>query len=513
MVMERLTGETLAEHLSRRGALTPFEVIELGQRVLDGLGAVHRASVIHRDLKPENVFLVEDPDPPYPKILDFGISQSLDPNRDEEEVPAEGTDGGIVVGTPEYMSPEQFIARDEVGPHSDLYSLGVILYEALTLECPYRSEDRGELVRSIVQGGAPSARETSSSVPIALSDAIARAMAVDPVDRFLDAREMRDALEVAMQWPNVPLDEALEQSEAGLEDGDGAGIADQVTDAEIYLHDPLTADVDDLAEGDVVRPPRRRVRSVAMVVTGFALVGGLAVALAKWPPVAAMLRNGPAGLPGSVGAAGSEAETLASRGPGALDDGPPSPEATEPPPVMSSEADIVAPELDASALDASALDASESDAAPDDGSAPDAVVADASTNAGATASEATEAERPIEAPPRSEPASDRVRITLTGLPRAAWVAIDGRRTRPPFTLPKDDRAHRVRVSAPGYRTRRYSVVASDDVELEVLLTRQDGDAPGPEPVEVDRRPAPPSSEPVAPSEPTPPPRTFRELDY
>jgi serine/threonine-protein kinase len=202
IVMELLRGETLAERLRREGVIRADEVMKLARRVLDGLHAVHSAAVVHRDLKPENIFLVEDRDAPYPKILDFGISRSVDPGSGRS---SHTTREGILVGTPEYMSPEQVRGLRDIDTKSDLYSLGVIMYEALTGDCPYSSENRGDLIIMIAAGGAPPARMKNAAVRRGLSDVIERAMATDRERRFRDAAEMQIALEMAEANPDAPI--------------------------------------------------------------------------------------------------------------------------------------------------------------------------------------------------------------------------------------------------------------------------------------------------------------------
>jgi serine/threonine-protein kinase len=207
MVMELLEGETLADLLDRDGMLRWEWVMRLAARILDGLAAVHAASIVHRDLKPENVFLVTDPDPPFPKLLDFGISRSIDPASGRRS--PHTTCEGLLVGTPEYMSPEQVRGLRDIDHRSDLYALGVILYEALTGQIPYSSENRGDLIIAIAAGGAPPPHQVNPTIPIAVSDLITKAIARARDDRFFDAREMRQAVLAAVTSPHSPLTEAL----------------------------------------------------------------------------------------------------------------------------------------------------------------------------------------------------------------------------------------------------------------------------------------------------------------
>ena len=137
MVMEYLKGETLAERLARGPAPSVEETVRIVANALSGLAAAHEAGVVHRDMKPENVFLVEDPDGAYPKILDFGISRSLAPESGPSS--ALTTREGFLVGTPQYMSPEQARGLKDIDRATDIYSVGVILYEALAGRLPFQS--------------------------------------------------------------------------------------------------------------------------------------------------------------------------------------------------------------------------------------------------------------------------------------------------------------------------------------------------------------------------------------
>jgi serine/threonine-protein kinase len=195
MVMELLEGETLAARLRRQKPLPVADVVQIGHLTLRGLSAVHAAGIIHRDLKPENVYLKDEGGVVYPKILDFGISRSIEPAHGPRS--ALTTREGVIVGTPEYMSPEQARGVKQLDYRTDLYSMGVVLYEALTGQLPYTSENVGDLIIKIVTGCATSAHELVPGVPREISDVVARAMARQPGDRYRDALEMQEALLLA----------------------------------------------------------------------------------------------------------------------------------------------------------------------------------------------------------------------------------------------------------------------------------------------------------------------------
>jgi len=204
MVMELLEGESLGQRMHREPRLTVEELMHVASLTLRGLGAVHAAGIVHRDLKPDNVFLVRDGNAGlFPKILDFGISRSVEPRSGRRS--ALTTQEGIIVGTPEYMSPEQARGLRNLDHRTDLYSLGVVLYEALTGRLPFNNEHVGDLIIQIVTAQVPSVHELNPSVPRAISDVVAKAMAREREARYADASEMQHALHVASAevFPNM----------------------------------------------------------------------------------------------------------------------------------------------------------------------------------------------------------------------------------------------------------------------------------------------------------------------
>jgi serine/threonine protein kinase len=193
MVMSLLEGLTLAHRLEQSPPLSINELIRIISLSLRGLGAVHDAGIIHRDLKPENIFLVNDLEGAYPKLLDFGISRILDA-KDDARRSALTTKEGVMVGTPQYMSPEQVRGIKDLDKRTDIYSMGVILYEALTGRLPFDAEAIGDLMLMIVAGEAPTVLEQRPEVGSDLSRIVERAMARNRELRFNTALEMQKAL-------------------------------------------------------------------------------------------------------------------------------------------------------------------------------------------------------------------------------------------------------------------------------------------------------------------------------
>jgi eukaryotic-like serine/threonine-protein kinase len=192
MAMEALAGETMADRFDRGEQFELREVIEIAARCLEGLAAVHEAGIVHRDLKPENIFLVREATGVYPKLLDFGISKNVDKRSGRHS--AIPTESGRVIGTPEYMSPEQARGMHDLDRRADIYGLGVVMYEALTGRLPYDAEHMGDVLIQVIAGGAPDVVTIVPAVGHPISDVIARAMQREREHRFHGALEMRSAL-------------------------------------------------------------------------------------------------------------------------------------------------------------------------------------------------------------------------------------------------------------------------------------------------------------------------------
>jgi serine/threonine-protein kinase len=181
LVMELLDGETLGARL-RRGRLAPAEALEVCAQTASALATMHEAGMIHRDVKPANLFLcrAEDTSRARVKVLDFGFVRL----RDATTLTASGQ----VVGTPEYMAPEQ-IQGLRCTAASDLYALGVVLFEMLTGGVPFRGS-LTELFMLHAQASAPRPSTLNPSVPVTLDALVAKLLAKDPSLRPRDARRV-----------------------------------------------------------------------------------------------------------------------------------------------------------------------------------------------------------------------------------------------------------------------------------------------------------------------------------
>jgi tRNA A-37 threonylcarbamoyl transferase component Bud32 len=189
MVMEYIEGVTLREVLTRNGGpLDSRYVVPIAQQVLDALAYLHGRKLVHRDISPDNIMLTSGSAEPRVKLIDLGIAKALDATR-------QLTMAGNFLGKVKYAAPEQF--SGEVDGRSDLYSLGVLLYELLTGVMPITGKDNRSLIAGVVTRPPRDFAETDPSgrVPPHLRAAVMRALAKSPSDRFQSAAEFSAALD------------------------------------------------------------------------------------------------------------------------------------------------------------------------------------------------------------------------------------------------------------------------------------------------------------------------------
>ncbi len=195
IVMERLVGTTLAERLDQVKRLPIGDAVIIVMHVLAGLDAVHQRNILHRDIKPENVFLVERTGfPTTIKLLDFGVSKVVAGGVDDWDDKSALTKTGVVMGTPYYVSPEQARAVRDLDARTDLYSCGVVLYEALTGEIPFDAPHFNALLLRILQGNPQPMRSLRPEISPELEAVVAKSMSANRDLRYPTANDMARAL-------------------------------------------------------------------------------------------------------------------------------------------------------------------------------------------------------------------------------------------------------------------------------------------------------------------------------
>ena len=182
IVMEFLHGKTLKQVLNENGPLEVSEVLQIGRQIAEALQVAHKHGVIHRDIKPHNIMLTADG---HVKVTDFGIARAVTAST--------LTETGAMVGSVHYISPEQ--ARGGiVGEKSDIYSLGVVLYELLTGQVPFAGDSMFSIALKHLQEQPRSVRELDPNIPVAVEQIVQKAMSKDQASRYQTAEELASDL-------------------------------------------------------------------------------------------------------------------------------------------------------------------------------------------------------------------------------------------------------------------------------------------------------------------------------
>jgi serine/threonine protein kinase len=235
IVMEYLEGESLSDAIIDRGPLPAHEVGQIIAQAARALTKAHKAGIVHRDLKPDNIFLAHTDEPieglPYVvKLVDFGIAKILEepPKPGEVGRPMGGpTREGTVIGTPNFMAPEQLAVGGAPGPLTDLWSLGACTFAAMAGRLPFEGDVLGDIVLKVCASPIPAPSKVHPGVPPGFDAWFARACSRDPVKRFQSADELALALAGVCGIGRIrvaTLDE--DQIQYVLRPGAGAGIDD-----------------------------------------------------------------------------------------------------------------------------------------------------------------------------------------------------------------------------------------------------------------------------------------------
>lgn len=258
IVMELLEGEDLRHRLERERVLSLDALDVILTQSCKALGQAHRAGIVHRDIKPDNIFLCKSDDgDTFVKLLDFGIAKKSDSTS------MGATRTGAVIGTPYYMSPEQAIGAKGIDFRTDLWSLGVVAFEAMTGVRAFEGDNVGALVVAITHGRMPVPSQANASLPVAMDAWFVRACSRDASRRFASAKEMADAFHRGMVMVSKGRTVKMADAPRGRRKPEHALVEALSTDS------PITT-------GDA---EQRRSRPL-LIAGGFALLG--TVGLATW---------------------------------------------------------------------------------------------------------------------------------------------------------------------------------------------------------------------------------------
>ncbi|WP_438039818.1 protein kinase domain-containing protein [Sorangium sp. So ce128] len=269
LAMELLEGEDLAAYLARHGRLEPEELLGIVSQVSKALRRAHEVGLIHRDLKPANIFLARQGEE-IVKILDFGVAKAIGTG-----LAADATKTGTLIGSPHYMSPEQVRRSKTIDFRSDLWSLGVIIFQCLTGQLPFPGEELGDVLVEICTGDIPVASQLAPALWPELDRFLERALKREPAERFQSASELARAFAAAVQRTAVPDSrDSLDSTEALAHGGAPAlgaapalgiaqalgippahGVAPVLGGGTVALDDAVTAGGTLAAGGTVVADP------------------------------------------------------------------------------------------------------------------------------------------------------------------------------------------------------------------------------------------------------------------
>jgi len=307
IVMELLEGELLGKRVKRAGPLGLRETATVVTQVAKALTKAHQLGIIHRDIKPDNIFLTDVDGEVFVKVIDFGVAKQA------ADVNSGMTTTGSMVGTPLYMSPEQLFSAKHVDHRSDLWSLAVVAYHAMTGDLPFSGDTLGSLSVAVHTGVFSMPSAIQPGIPAAVDAWVQRALQQDPAHRFQSARELAETLERAVQgvpwsaWTSTSLPAVSAPAPTALGPSSGGVSAATAPSALAGSGAPLaTGSYPSVAQGNVAMSTathagasRRQVAAIAVAAAIAAVAGATAAIL--------LFRRAPSG----EGAAGEGAAQTA----------------------------------------------------------------------------------------------------------------------------------------------------------------------------------------------------------
>ncbi len=275
MVLELLSGRDWAKDIKEQGPQPLGKVVHILSQVCDALGAAHAKGIVHRDMKPENIYLIErHGDPCFVKILDFGISKIIDQDQSDRSL----TQTGTALGTPYYMAPEQCQGKKDVDPRADVYSLGVILFQALTGQYPFDDESYPMLVLKICTEPPPQLSAFRADLPPEMQEILHRTLAKSREHRFGSAAELKAALAPFLGHTQAPVlaANAPRTSLHGPSVLEGARAATPTGTAVLETPAPRVSSVPSATPYPLAPPPSNRglIFGVVAMLGLIVLVGG-----------------------------------------------------------------------------------------------------------------------------------------------------------------------------------------------------------------------------------------------
>ena len=271
LVMEFLSGRTLKQLIRDEGPLPLPRVVDITRQVGDALNAAHQQGVVHRDLKSDNIMLVDTMTGDHAKVLDFGIAKINEPDG---AVDTNLTAPNLVIGTPQYMSPEQCSQDSEIDARSDIYSLGVILYEMLVGHVPFSGDSPTMVMMKHLQDPVPSVLEERNDLPATVGRVVARAMAKVPDNRYQNVAELVEDLSIASGMTLTRTAPAVVADTTRVDDADEVTMVRSREEPAIPRRAPVTVPIQPVPQAAAVNfnPLKILIPSALALLVVFAVI-------------------------------------------------------------------------------------------------------------------------------------------------------------------------------------------------------------------------------------------------
>jgi tRNA A-37 threonylcarbamoyl transferase component Bud32 len=465
MVMERLHGRTLKE-LIASGRMPIARAADLLGQVLAGLDAVHRQGIVHRDLKPDNIMVVEEDGTEVAKILDFGISKLTADDGAKLDL----TSTGYVMGTPQYMAPEQARGDPDLDHRADIYAAGAILYAAITGFRPHTGENYNQIIACIMQGQIRPPSSLRAEIGPALDRVLLKAMALEPERRYASARDFAAALRPFARGDASQAEASAAAGSVATSQDALAGGGAQVSHRELVALDAVAERPESASFLDLhpVDEEGVEIPSLPPLRPGLMLAEGDRSSAAS-PVVDA---------DSAMSAAASQRQTRTSSAVREL--ALPAGSADEPPLVLAESPSTAAASRGTHTIHPIRGSAARRGRSRSVGWIVVLVLIATTIAVGVTY------HRPVmdwferQINPKKEhllsslpPTGDTIAVLVLTKPRNAQVVVDDSlMTTKSFKLPRSERTHRVEVRARGFRSRKLSIVANRSQTVDVVLNRE-----------------------------------------
>ena len=264
IVMEYIEGKHLKQLLKKRGSLTIREVVDIMSQLTDGMSSAHDSYIIHRDIKPQNIMILENG---LIKITDFGIAMALNATQ--------LTQTNSVMGSVHYLPPEQACGKGAT-IQSDVYSMGILMYELLTGSVPYKGENAVEIALKHIKEELPSVKEKNSDIPNSVANIVKRSTAKNLKNRYLDAREMNEDLKTCLNEERLDEEEIVFEFEE-IEDKKSKKIVDELENTQVELPKEKKSKkeeikVEQIREEDMKSNENKLLTILAIVFTGLIVI-------------------------------------------------------------------------------------------------------------------------------------------------------------------------------------------------------------------------------------------------